>query len=111
MELVSPLKVERKSVLLVEPGLVSSYYCFSIKPPMHPSKHAYICFSSMLGKSSLIVALMRLCERSSGLITIDGVDVAELGLKDLRSRISIIPQVSCVGHRSCYLFYRIALFV
>ncbi|TPX30915.1 homogentisate 1,2-dioxygenase [Synchytrium microbalum] len=44
------------------------------------------------GKSSLIVALMRLVERSSGLISIDGIDVAEIGLRDLRSRISIIPQ-------------------
>ncbi|KAJ1886677.1 Multidrug resistance-associated protein 5, partial [Coemansia sp. IMI 209127] len=37
-------------------------------------------------------ALMRLVEPASGRIVIDGVDVSSIGLFDLRSRISIIPQ-------------------
>ncbi|TFK28166.1 ABC protein [Coprinopsis marcescibilis] len=43
------------------------------------------------GKSSLIMALMRIVEYS-GNISIDGVDISKLGLKVLRSKISIIPQ-------------------
>lgn len=43
------------------------------------------------GKSSLIVALFRLCE-SSGKILIDGIDIASLGLHELRQNVSIIPQ-------------------
>ncbi|XP_037030669.1 multidrug resistance-associated protein 4-like [Bradysia coprophila] len=43
------------------------------------------------GKSSIIQALFRLAV-NDGLITIDGVDIASMGLHDLRSKISIIPQ-------------------
>ncbi|XP_022166683.1 probable multidrug resistance-associated protein lethal(2)03659 [Myzus persicae] len=43
------------------------------------------------GKSSLIAALFRLAV-NEGNIIIDGVEIHELGLHDLRSKISIIPQ-------------------
>ncbi|KAF9516365.1 hypothetical protein BS47DRAFT_1371770 [Hydnum rufescens UP504] len=44
------------------------------------------------GKSSLMAALFRLVELSSGSIHIDGLDISKLGLRQLRSKISIIPQ-------------------
>ena len=46
------------------------------------------------GKSSLTLALFRLIEASSGHINIDSLDTSKLGLFDLRSRLSIIPQDS-----------------
>jgi len=44
------------------------------------------------GKSSLMLALFRIVEASAGSILIDGVDVATLGLQQLRSRMAIVPQ-------------------
>ncbi|KAJ3114501.1 hypothetical protein HDU96_002015 [Phlyctochytrium bullatum] len=44
------------------------------------------------GKSSLALALFRIVEPSGGSIEIDAVDVLRLGLEDLRSNLTIIPQ-------------------
>jgi ABC-type multidrug transport system fused ATPase/permease subunit len=45
------------------------------------------------GKSSLTLALFRIIEAAGGSIVIDGVNIASMGLQDLRSRITILPQV------------------
>ncbi|KAG5369967.1 Metal resistance protein [Yarrowia sp. C11] len=44
------------------------------------------------GKSSLTMGLFRIIEATEGAIIIDGEDISKLGLEDLRSRLSIIPQ-------------------
>jgi ABC-type multidrug transport system fused ATPase/permease subunit len=44
------------------------------------------------GKSSLTQALFRMVNVCEGSILVDGVDISKLSLKDLRSRLAIIPQ-------------------
>ncbi|KAJ6612172.1 multidrug resistance-associated ABC transporter [Mycena sp. CBHHK59/15] len=44
------------------------------------------------GKSTLALSLLRFVAPSEGRIVIDGMDIAQIGLTDLRSRITIIPQ-------------------
>lgn len=45
------------------------------------------------GKSTTVQVLFRLLEPTRGDIVIDGVSVLELGLHDLRKKLSVIPQV------------------
>lgn len=51
-----------------------------------------ICGRTGSGKSSLMLATLRMIDAASGRIEIDGVDIATVPLKVLRSRLSIIPQ-------------------
>lgn len=44
------------------------------------------------GKSSVLLALMRLIEPAEGTIYVDQVDISRIPLQTLRSRFSIIPQ-------------------
>eukprot|EP00884_Botryococcus_braunii_P012469 jgi/Botrbrau1/21222/Bobra.39_2s0023.1 len=44
------------------------------------------------GKSTLMMALYRMLEAESGRIVIDSLDIAALGLFDLRSRLALVPQ-------------------
>ena len=49
------------------------------------------------GKSSMTVALFRLIEAAGGSISIDSRAVASMGLIDLRSRLTILPQVLLIA--------------
>lgn len=51
-----------------------------------------VCGRTGAGKSSLTLSLFRIIEPAQGQIVIDGKDVSDLGLHDLRSRLTIIPQ-------------------
>ena len=59
---------------------------------MKPSEKIGIAGRTGAGKSSLTLSVFRLIEAAGGSIVVDGVDIARLGLDDLRSRITIIPQ-------------------
>ncbi|KAH9359763.1 hypothetical protein HPB48_006184 [Haemaphysalis longicornis] len=45
------------------------------------------------GKSSLVLAILRMLRASGGRILIDGVDISEVSLRRLRRSVTVIPQV------------------
>ena len=51
--------------------------------------------------SSLLSAFFRLAESDlEGVFEIDGIQITDIGLHDLRKKISIIPQVMCCVYRN-----------
>ncbi|KAK6202553.1 P-loop containing nucleoside triphosphate hydrolase protein [Scheffersomyces amazonensis] len=72
------------------PGLplVLKQLAFDVKP----GEKIGICGRTGAGKSSIMTVLYRICELESGKILIDDVDISSIGLNDLRSKLSIIPQ-------------------
>jgi ABC-type multidrug transport system fused ATPase/permease subunit len=44
------------------------------------------------GKSTMALSFFRFLEASSGSISIDGIDISKIGLQDLRTQMTIIPQ-------------------
>ncbi|KAJ8489168.1 hypothetical protein ONZ45_g13681 [Pleurotus djamor] len=44
------------------------------------------------GKSTLAMSLLRFVDPASGRILIDGIDISQIGIYDLRSRLTFIPQ-------------------
>ncbi|CAN8105605.1 unnamed protein product [Discula destructiva] len=70
---------------------------------INPGEHLAIVGRTGAGKSSLIGALFRTCELSGGSISIDGIDITEIPLKDLRLRLSIQPQDSILFRGSIRL--------
>lgn len=65
-------------------------------PPPHVPPHSLqvgIVGRTGAGKSSMTLCLFRILEAAEGEIRIDGLNVADIGLHDLRSQLTIIPQV------------------
>ncbi|KAM7536240.1 hypothetical protein Aperf_G00000087056 [Anoplocephala perfoliata] len=64
----------------------------SISVSIRPGEKIGIVGRTGSGKSSLVLALFRMIEASGGEIRVDGINIAEIGLHDLRGRITLIPQ-------------------
>lgn len=72
------------------------------KPPVlkeinltiNPGEKVAICGVSGSGKSSLVLALLRMLEVSKGQITIDNWDISSVDCSKLRSSINVLPQAA-----------------
>ena len=51
------------------------------------------------GKSSLINSVFRLMELDGGSIRVDGLDISTMGVRQLRSKMAIIPQARATSPR------------
>eukprot|EP01017_Pseudomicrothorax_dubius_P022892 TRINITY_DN2466_c0_g2_i8.p1 TRINITY_DN2466_c0_g2~~TRINITY_DN2466_c0_g2_i8.p1 ORF type:complete len:708 (-),score=238.61 TRINITY_DN2466_c0_g2_i8:747-2870(-) len=61
---------------------------------VNPGEKIGIVGRTGAGKSSIILSILRIIEPYNGSIIIDGANIADIGLFELRSNISIIPQDS-----------------
>ncbi|TDL25136.1 multidrug resistance-associated ABC transporter [Rickenella mellea] len=59
---------------------------------IHPGEKVGILGRTGSGKSTLALSFFRFVEATSGRILVDGIDIAKVGLTDLRSKLTIIPQ-------------------
>jgi ABC-type multidrug transport system fused ATPase/permease subunit len=78
------------AVARYRPGLSPALQGVTMRVP--PGAKVGIVGRTGSGKSSLALALFRVLELEAGAIEIDGVDIAGVGLLDLRQALSIVPQ-------------------
>ncbi|XP_049267028.1 ATP-binding cassette sub-family C member 3 [Rhipicephalus sanguineus] len=62
----------------------------------HPREKVGIVGRTGAGKSSLLMAVLRVLKASAGCIRIDDVDIASVPLRRLRSAVTVIPQDPCL---------------
>lgn len=60
---------------------------------VEPGEHVAIVGPSGAGKSTLFDLLLRFYDPTRGSICIDGIDIREVSLKDLRAQIALVPQM------------------
>ncbi|KIM46655.1 hypothetical protein M413DRAFT_440257 [Hebeloma cylindrosporum] len=77
-------------VIRYAPELPDVLHQLSFK--VNPGEKVGILGRTGSGKSTLALSFFRFVEATEGRILVDGVDISEIGLTDLRSRLTIIPQ-------------------
>ncbi|XP_023680821.2 ATP-binding cassette sub-family C member 10 [Paramormyrops kingsleyae] len=84
-------QVEFRQVELVyRPGLPNALDKLTIV--IRPGEKVGVVGRTGSGKSTMFLALFRMMELSGGQILVDGVDISHVGLRQLRSKLAIIPQ-------------------
>ena len=74
----------------------NDYALRSINIEIEPGEKIGVVGWTGAGKSTLFLAICRFLEASYGFIEIDGVDISEVGIADLRDSITVIPQEASI---------------
>lgn len=74
----------------MKPDLPNVLHNISFK--VNPGEKVGILGRTGSGKSTLALSFFRFVEATEGRILVDGMDIAKIGLTDLRSRLTIIPR-------------------
>ncbi|KAK6589533.1 ABC ATpase [Cryptosporidium xiaoi] len=85
-------RIEFKNVCLSLDQNLMNYILKNISFNINHGERVGIVGRTGAGKSSLFTMLLRLYNPSNGNILIDGVDTASIPVRELRNRISIVPQ-------------------
>jgi ATP-binding cassette subfamily B protein len=94
LDLPSPARgeVEFDQVSFAYPSRVSTVTVDDLSFRVNPGEMVAVVGPSGAGKSTLLSLLMRFYDPSSGAIRVDGVDLRQARLAELRSRLAIVPQ-------------------
>jgi ATP-binding cassette, subfamily B, multidrug efflux pump len=89
-----PVQAEQSSTATLEEGTVSEpdWILRDVSFVLEPGETVAVVGHTGAGKTTLISLLMRFYEVQKGAIRIDGVDIKEMDLKDLRSRFGTVLQ-------------------
>ncbi|MGF9692140.1 ABC transporter transmembrane domain-containing protein [Rhizobium sp. 0TCS1.26] len=92
--LPSPVRgeVEFDQVSFAYPSRVSTVTVDNLSFRVSPGEMVAVVGPSGAGKSTLLSLLMRFYDPSSGAVRLDGVDLRQARLAELRSRLAIVPQ-------------------
>ncbi|WWC65828.1 uncharacterized protein I303_108450 [Kwoniella dejecticola CBS 10117] len=77
-------------IIRYAPDLPDVLHSISFK--VNPREKIGIVGATGCGKSTLALSFFRFVEATQGRIVIDNIDISKIGLTDLRSRVTIIPQ-------------------
>lgn len=87
-------KVELKAMTAVYETVADEPALQNLNMTINPGEKIGVCGRSGSGKSSLVLALLRMLEIQSGTIHIDGLDLQQLPRNAIRQRLNVIPQDS-----------------
>jgi ATP-binding cassette subfamily B protein len=85
-------EVEFSSVSFAYPARVSAITLNSLSFKVKPGETVAIVGPSGAGKSTIFSLLMRFYDPQSGSVSLDGVDLRDARLDDIRARLAIVPQ-------------------
>ncbi len=85
-------EVEFETVSFAYPARVSAITLNSLSFKVKPGETVAIVGPSGAGKSTLFSLLLRFYDPSAGSVKLDGIDLRQARLAELRSRLAIVPQ-------------------